>query len=96
MRHVSSSDSINWRRGSSDSSKDSEGPGGPGAPVDLAGPRVGPERRGSGPGPAVVQRKSSDRRSCSSLPEKEAAEGLVSNGCFSRWACLLAKYHLDP
>ncbi|XP_022616109.1 LOW QUALITY PROTEIN: shootin-1-like [Seriola dumerili] len=94
MSHVSSSDSLNGRRTSSDSGKDPEGPGGLlSTPSDLAGPRAGQERRGSGPGPIVARRKSSDtgresrvgswqeRRSCSSLSERETAESPVSNGC---------------
>uniref|UniRef100_I3J970 Si:dkey-280e21.3 n=1 Tax=Oreochromis niloticus TaxID=8128 RepID=I3J970_ORENI len=87
MSHVSSSDSLNGRRTSSDSGKDPEGPGGLSAPSDPAGPRLSPERRGSGPGPVVARRKSSDtgreRRSCSSLSEKETAESPVSNGCIN-------------
>ncbi|GLD68490.1 shootin-1-like protein [Lates japonicus] len=88
MIHVSSSDSLNGRRTSSDSGKDLS------VPSDPAGPRVSLERRGSGPGPIVARRKSSDtggreprvgswqeRRSCSSLSEKETAESPVSNGC---------------
>ncbi|KAI3351935.1 hypothetical protein L3Q82_020248 [Scortum barcoo] len=83
MSHVSSSDSLNGRRTSSDS-----GSGGLSVPCDSAGPRVSPERRGSGPGPVVARRKSSDtgkepragswqeRRSCSSLSEN-------SNGCIN-------------
>lgn len=98
MSHVSSSDSLNGRRTSSDSGKDPEGPGALGVPsADSAGNRVSPERRGSGPGPVVARRKSSDtgkqprvgswqeRRSCSSLSEKETAESPVSNGCIDRW-----------
>lgn len=85
MSHVSSSDSLNGRRTSSDSGKDPEGPGGLSAPSDPAGPRLSPERRGSGP--VVPRRKSSDtgkeRRSCSSLSEKETAESPVSNGCIN-------------
>ncbi|KAG7219538.1 hypothetical protein INR49_010763 [Caranx melampygus] len=105
MIHVSSSDSLNGRRTSSDSGKDPDGPVGGGPPStspssssssDSAGPRAGQERRGSGPGPIVARRKSSDtgrdsrtgswqeRRSCSSLSEREvAAESPVSNGCIS-------------
>lgn len=95
MSHVSSSDSLNGRRTSSDSGKDPDGPAGLSVPVDSgAGPRVSPER----PGPAVARRKSSDsgkeprvgswqeRRSCSSLSEKETAESPVSNGCINRWS----------
>lgn len=92
MSHVSSSDSLNGRRTSSDSGKDPEGLS---VPSDPAGPRVSPERRGSGPGPIVARRKSSDtgkeprvgswqeRRSCSSLSEKETAESPISNGCIN-------------
>lgn len=93
MIHVSSSDSLNGRRTSSDSGKDLS------VPSDPAGPRVSLERRGSGPGPIVARRKSSDtggreprvgswqeRRSCSSLSEKETAESPVSNGCIDRWS----------
>ncbi|XP_023272234.1 shootin-1-like [Seriola lalandi dorsalis] len=93
MSHVSSSDSLNGRRTSSDSGKDPEGPGGLlSTPSDPAGSRAGQERRGSGPGPIVARRKSSDtgresrvgswqeRRSCSSLSERET-ESPVSNGC---------------
>lgn len=98
MSHVSSSDSLNGRRTSSDSGKDPEGPGALGVPSDSTGPRVSPERRGSGPGPVVARRKSSDtgkqprvgswqeRRSCSSLSEKETAESPFSNGCIDRWS----------
>ncbi|KAM7418193.1 hypothetical protein PAMA_017713 [Pampus argenteus] len=90
MSHVSSSDSLNGRRTSSDSGKDPEGLS---VPSEPAGPRVSPERRGSGPGPIVARRKSSDtskeprvgswqeRRSCSSLSEKETVESPISNGC---------------
>lgn len=97
MSHVSSSDSLNGRRTSSDSGKDPEGPGGLNVPSESAGPRISLERRGSGPGPVVARRKSSDtgkeprvgswqeRRSCSSLSEKETAESPVSNGCIIRW-----------
>ncbi|CAL8307469.1 unnamed protein product [Arctogadus glacialis] len=94
MVHVSSSDSLNGRRTSSDSSgKEPDSAGGLGAPADPAGSRVSPDGRGSGPGPVVPRRKSSDtgkeprgaswqeRRSCTSLPENEAAESPVSNGC---------------
>ncbi|XP_049898493.1 shootin-1 isoform X2 [Epinephelus moara] len=94
MSHVSSSDSLNGGRTSSESGKDPEGPGGLTVPLDSAGPRVSPERRGSGPGPVVARRKSSDttgrearvgswqeRRSCSSLSEKETAGTPLSNGC---------------
>lgn len=98
MSHVSSLDSLNGRRTSSDSGKDPEGTGTLGVPSDSAGPRVSPERRGSGPGPVVARRKSSDtakeprvgswqeRRSCSSLSEKETAESPVTNGCIDRWS----------
>lgn len=97
MSHVSSSDSLNGRRTSSDSGKEPEGLGGLSIPFELAGPRVSSERRGSGPGPVVARRKSSDtgkeprvgswqeRRSCSSLSEKDTAESPVSNGCI-RWS----------
>ncbi|CAL8332899.1 unnamed protein product [Gadus morhua 'NCC'] len=94
MVHVSSSDSLNGRRTSSDSSgKEPDSAGGLGAPADPAGSRVSPDGRGSGPGPVVPRRKSSDtgkeprgaswqeRRSCTSLPENEAPESPVSNGC---------------
>lgn len=94
MSHVSSLDSLNGRRTSSDSGKDPEGQGTLGVPPDSTGPKVNPERRGSGPGPVVARRKSSDkeprvsswqeRRSCSSLSEKETAESPVSNGCIDR------------
>lgn len=87
MSHVSSSDSLNGRRTSSDSGKDSEGASGLSAPSEAAGIiRVSPDRRGSGPGPAVPPRKRSDleRRSCSSLSEKEMSESQISNGCSSR------------
>lgn len=96
MSHVSSSDSLNGGRTSSDLGKDPEGPAGLNVPSDSAGPRVSQERRGSGPGPVVARRKSSDtgkepragswqeRRSCSSLCEKEPAESPVSNGCINR------------
>lgn len=111
MSHVSSSDSLNSRRTSSDSGKDPEGPGGLSVPFDSAGPRVSPERRGSGPGPVVARRKSSDtgkeprvgswqeRRSCSSLSEKETAESPVSNGCINRWSitvkrCILLLHNI--
>lgn len=81
MSHVSSPDSLNGRRDSSDS-------GGPDVTSDPAGPRAAPERRGSGPGPVVARRTSLDtdkkRRSCSS--EKETTESAVSNGCISRWS----------
>ncbi|PWA22295.1 hypothetical protein CCH79_00012540, partial [Gambusia affinis] len=86
MSHVSSSDSLNGRRTSSDSGKDSEGASGLSAPSEAAGIiRVSPDRRGSGPGPAVPPRKRSDleRRSCSSLSEKEMSESQISNGCSS-------------
>lgn len=85
MSHVSSSDSL----------KDPE-VSGVLVPSDPAGPRISTERRGSGPGPVVARRKSSDpgkeprvgswqeRRSCSSLSEKEAES--VVNGCVSRWS----------
>lgn len=94
MSHVSSSDSLNGRRTSSDSGKDPEGLS---VPSDPPGPKVSPERRGSGPGPIVARRKSSDtgkeprvgswqeRRSCSSLSEKETAESPIGNGCINRW-----------
>lgn len=87
MSHVSSFDSLNGRRTSSDSGRDSEGASGLIPPSEAAGVvRVSPDRRGSGPGPAVAPRKRSDveRRSCSSLSEKEATESPVSNGCISR------------
>lgn len=100
MSHVSSSDSLNGRRTSSDSGKDPEGPGGLSAPSDPAGPRLSPERRGSGSGPVVARRKSSDtgkeRRSCSSLSEKETAESPVSNGCINRWSDTHHKHALHP
>ncbi|KAF3694258.1 Shootin-1 [Channa argus] len=95
MSHVSSSDSLNGKCSSSDSGKDPEGVGGLSVPSDPAGPRVSPERRGSGPGPIVARRKSSDtgqeprvgswqeRRSRSSLSEKETAESPFSNGCIN-------------
>lgn len=95
MSHVSSSDSLNGRRTSSDSGKDPDGPAALAVPSDSAGPRVSLERRGSGPGPVVPRRKSSDpgreprvgswqeRRSCSSLSEKEA-ESPLTNGCIDR------------
>uniref|UniRef100_A0A1A8NGX4 Uncharacterized protein n=1 Tax=Nothobranchius rachovii TaxID=451742 RepID=A0A1A8NGX4_9TELE len=68
-------------RTSSDSGKDSEGPGGLSVPSDQARTKVSPERWGSGPGPVVAPKK--QRRSCSSLSEKEVAESLVSNGSIS-------------
>ncbi|KAJ3588298.1 hypothetical protein NHX12_011891 [Muraenolepis orangiensis] len=87
MVHVSSSDSLNGKRTSSDSS---------GKEPD-SGPRSSPpEGKGSGPGPVVPRRKSSDtgkeprgaswqeRRSCTSLPENEALGSPVSNGCTAR------------
>lgn len=98
MSHVSSSDSLNGGRTSSNSGKDPEGSGGLSVPSDAGGPRVSAERRGSGPGPVVARRKSSDtgkearggswqeRRSCSSLSERETAESVVSNGCVNRWS----------
>ncbi|KAK5924621.1 hypothetical protein CgunFtcFv8_017218 [Champsocephalus gunnari] len=91
MSHVSSLDSLNGRRTSSESGKDPEVSGGLSLSSDSAGPRVSPERRGSGPGPAVVARRKSsetkepragswqERRSCSSL--SEAQESPTSNGC---------------
>lgn len=104
MSKVSSSDSLNGKCNSnSDSGKDAEGPGGLSLPSDPAGPRVSQERRGSGPGPVVARRKSSDtgkeprvgswqeRRSCSSLSEKETAESLVSNGCINRWSITVSQ-----
>lgn len=93
MSHVSSSDSINGRRTSSDSGKDPDLA--LSVTSDPAGPRPSPERRGSGPGPVVPRRKGSDpgrtprtgswqeRRSCSSLSGKEAESPLV-NGCNDR------------
>ncbi|KAG7219488.1 hypothetical protein INR49_019055 [Caranx melampygus] len=88
MIHVSSSDSLNGRRTSSDSGKDPDGPTRPG-PGRAGAPRLGAR-------PIVARRKSSDtgrdsrtgswqeRRSCSSLSEREAAaESPVSNGCIN-------------
>ncbi|XP_008335997.1 uncharacterized protein LOC103399025 [Cynoglossus semilaevis] len=90
LSHVSSTDSLNGQRTSSDSGKEAEGPGSLNAPSDSSGPKVNLERRSSGPGPIVPRRKSSDtgqtsrvgswqdRRSCSSLTERES---LFNNGC---------------
>ncbi|CAG5993548.1 unnamed protein product [Menidia menidia] len=87
MSQVSSSDSLSGRPVSSDSGREPDGPPGLSAPPPPAGPRLSPDRRGSGPGPAVARRKSSDagreRRSSSSLSGKHTPPSPV-NGCVLR------------
>ncbi|KAJ0023510.1 hypothetical protein NQD34_003409 [Periophthalmus magnuspinnatus] len=80
LNHVSSSDSLNSRRASSDSTRDALG-----VPSDQTRPAVSPDRRGSGPGPIVPRRKSSDcggarRESCSSVSESIVTNGAVHSG----------------
>lgn len=107
LSYVSSTDSLNGQRTSSDSGKEAEGPGSLNAPSDSSGPKVNLERRSSGPGPIVPRRKSSDtgqtsrvgswqdRRSCSSLTERES---LFNNGCVNRWSSFTLQYypHCSP
>lgn len=82
MSHVTSSDSLNGRRSSSDLSKD---PGSPTAPNIPSTPSVGPEGQRSGPGPNVVQRSSSDASKEPGVEEEALVESPMSNGCFARY-----------
>nr|XP_023847821.1 proline-rich proteoglycan 2 [Salvelinus alpinus] len=93
---VSSSDSLNGRHSQSSHSSDSSGkePEGPTGPGPGQSPREPASPSGRGPGPAVAARRRSDsgqepqagswqdRRSRTSLSEKEAySEAPVTNGC---------------
>lgn len=87
MSHVSSSDSLNSRRTSSDSGKDPDPNLGVTSDPSVPAPRgpgpVVPRRKGSDPGGAPRAGSWQERRSCSSLSGKEV-EPPLANGCNDR------------
>uniref|UniRef100_A0A8C6SYY2 Si:dkey-280e21.3 n=1 Tax=Neogobius melanostomus TaxID=47308 RepID=A0A8C6SYY2_9GOBI len=106
LNHVSSCDSLNSRRTSSDSTgglvvpSDQTSGTGPAVSPDRrgsgTGPAVSPDRRGSGPGPIVPRRKSADcggqrRESCGSVSENPVTNGAMHR-CSSQFKMSLIMY----
>lgn len=81
MSHVTSSDSLNGRRPSSDLSRDPVSPTALGIPSTPPG---GPESPQAGSEPDVVQRSSSEGSKEPGVQE-ELFKTPMSNGCFSRY-----------
>lgn len=81
MSHVTSSDSLNGRRTSSDLSRDPMSPTALGIPSTPPG---GPESPRAGPEPNVVQSSSSGGSKEPGV-EEDFFKSPMSNGCFTRY-----------